>query len=87
MLKKELNFNTLLLFFILLSYIHTSKLENDYITESITYNKESTSVKVNIKYNKEPSKFSILDYNIEKPRVNAPIKLIRNLIFEFSLLL
>ena len=85
MLKKELNFNTLLLFFILLSYIHTSKLENDYITESITYNKESTSVKVNIKYNKEPSKFSILDYNIEKPRVNAPIKLIRNLIFEFSI--
>ena len=42
----------LIIFVQLLSIINCSKYENDYIIESVTYNKEKTSVLVNIKYNK-----------------------------------
>ena len=75
----------LIIFVQLLSIINCSKYENDYIIKSVTYNKEKTSVLVNIKYNKDPSQFSILDYDLEKPRTKATIKLIQNLIFEFHI--
>ena len=76
---------SLITFIIILSITKSSKYENDYIIESINYNKERTSVLVNINYNKDPSKFSILDYELEKPRTRASINLIKNLIFEFHL--
>ena len=76
---------SLITFIIILSITKSSKYENDYIIESINYNKERTSVLVNINYNKDPSKFSILDYELEKPRTKASINLIKNLIFEFHL--
>ena len=70
---------------IITSSINCSKYENDYIIESITYNKYRTLVSVKIKYNKNPSKFNLLDYDLEKPRIKASIKLIESLIFEFSI--
>ena len=71
--------------FIIFSLTSSSKIENDYITEKIQYNVHKTSVYVNIKYNKDPSKFSIQDYTLEKPRLNAKIKLIESLTFEFHI--
>ena len=54
----------------------SSKTENDYIVESIKYNNDKTSAYVNIKYNKDVSQFSILNYELDKPRPKATIKLI-----------
>ena len=68
-----------------LSLTKSSKYENDYIIESITYNEHRTSVSVNIKYNKSPSEFSLAEYDLEKPRLKASIRLIESLIFEFSI--
>ena len=73
------------IFIIFLSLTKCSKYENDYIIESIKYNERRTSVSVNIKYNKIPSEFSLADYDLEKPRLKASIKLIESLIFEFSI--
>ena len=70
---------------IFLSLTKSSKYENDYIIESITYNEHRTSVSVNIKYNKIPSEFSLAEYDLEKPRLKASIRLIESLIFEFSI--
>ena len=70
---------------IFLSLTKSSKYENDYIIESITYNEHRTSVSVNIKYNKSPSEFSLAEYDLEKPRLKASIRLIESLIFEFSI--
>ena len=83
-----MRFPKILLFFILFiifSFVNSSNRENDYITEKIQYNFHKTSAYVNIKYNKDPSKFSILDYTLEKPRLNAKIKLIELLTFEFHI--
>ena len=83
-----MRFPNILLFFILFiifSFANSSNRENDYITEKIQYNFHKTSAYVNIKYNKDPSKFSILDYTLEKPRLNAKIKLIELLTFEFHI--
>ena len=83
-----MRFPNILLFFILFiifSFVNSSNRENDYITEKIQYNFHKTSAYVNIKYNKDPSKFSILDYTLEKPRLNAKIKLIELLTFEFHI--
>ena len=80
-----LHFFPLIILLILFSLINTSKFENDYIIESIEYNQKRTSVSVNIKYNKNPAEFSILNYELENPRVDASIKLIQNLIFEFEI--
>ena len=78
--------NTFIFIIILfLSLTKSSKYENDYIIESITYNEHRTSVSVNIKYNKSPSEFSLAEYDLEKPRLKASIKLIESLIFEFSI--
>ena len=78
--------NTFIFIIILfLSLTKSSKYENDYIIESITYNEHRTSVSVNIKYNKSPSEFSLVEYDLEKPRLKASIKLIESLIFEFSI--
>ena len=78
--------NTFIFIIILiLSLTKCSKYENDYIIESITYNEHRTSVSVNIKYNKSPSEFSLAEYDLEKPRLKASIKLIDSLIFEFSI--
>ena len=74
--------------FIIISFLSltkSSKYENDYIIESITYNEHRTSVSVNIKYNKSPSEFSLAEYDLEKPRLKASIRLIESLIFEFSI--
>ena len=81
----DLHLFPLILLLSILSYINTSKFENDYIIESIQYNQKRTSVSVNIKYNKNPAEFSILNYELENPRVDASIKLIQNLIFEFEI--
>ena len=78
--------NTFIFIIILfLSLTKSSKYENDYIIESIIYNEHRTSVSVNIKYNKSPSEFSLAEYDLEKPRLKASIKLIESLIFEFSI--
>ena len=78
--------NTFIFIIILfLSLTKSSKYENDYIIESITYNEHRTSVSVNIKYNKSPSEFSLAEYDLEKPRLKASIRLIESLIFEFSI--
>ena len=78
--------NTFIFIIILfLSLTKSSKYENDYIIESITYNERRTSVSVNIKYNKIPSEFSLAEYDLEKPRLKASIRLIESLIFEFSI--
>ena len=78
--------NTFIFIIILfLSLTKSSKYENDYIIESITYNEHRTSVSVNIKYNKSLSEFSLAEYDLEKPRLKASIKLIESLIFEFSI--
>ena len=78
--------NTFIFIIILfLSLTKSSKYENDYIIESITYNEHRTSVSVNIKYNKSPSEFSLVEYDLEKPRLKVSIKLIESLIFEFSI--
>jgi len=78
--------NTFIFIIILfLSLTKSSKYENDYIIESITYNEHRTSVSVNIKYNKSPSEFSLAEYDLEKPRLKANIRLIESLIFEFSI--
>ena len=45
------------------------------IIESIKYNNDKTSTYVNIKYNKDVSQFSILNYELDKPRPKATIKL------------
>ena len=82
--RREFHF-ILISLIILISIIKCSKYENDYIIESITYNEKRTSVSVNIKYNKDPSSFSILSYELEKPRVKATVKLIEYLIFEFHI--
>ena len=77
-----------LIIYLLITIFHfsfSSKTENDYIIESIQYNNDKTSVLVYIKYNKDPSKFSILDYELEKPRTKATITLIESLIFEFHI--
>ena len=70
---------------IFLSLTKSSKYENDYIIESITYNEHRTSVSANIKYNKSPSEFSLAEYDLEKPRLKASIRLI-NVIKYFNLL-
>ena len=67
----------------IIPFSYFSKIENDYIIENILYNKYKTSVYVDIKYNKDPTKFSILDYELEKPREQATIKIIESLAFEF----
>ena len=78
--------NTFIFIIILfLSLTKSSKYENDYIIESITYNEHRTSVSVNIKYNKIPSEFSLAEYDLEKPRLKTSIRLIESLIFEFSI--
>ena len=78
--------NTFIFIIILfLSLTKSSKYENDYIIESITYNEHRTSVSVNIKYNKSPSEFSLAEYDLEKPRLKTSIRLIESLIFEFSI--
>ena len=77
------NILLILILFIIFSFANSSSRENDYITEKIQYNVHKTSVYVNIKYNKDPSKFSITDYTIQKPRLNAKVKLIKSLTFEF----
>ena len=78
--------NTFIFIIILfLSLTKSSKYENDYIIESITYNEHRTSVSVNIKYNKSLSEFSLAEYDLEKLRLKASIKLIESLIFEFSI--
>ena len=78
--------NTFIFIIILfLSLTKSSKYENDYIIESISYNEHRTSVSVNIKYNKSLSEFSLAEYDLEKPRLKASIKLIESLIFEFSI--
>ena len=74
-----------LLILVLFSFSFSSKIENDYIIENIQYNIHKTSIYVNIKYNKDPSKFSILDYELEKPRIKATINLIESLAFEFHI--
>ena len=63
----------------------SSKIENDYIIDKIQYNDNKTSVFVDIKYSKDSSKFSILDYDLENPRTKATIKLIESLTFEFHI--
>ena len=83
--KRDFHILSLIYLIIFLSFTKCSKLENDYIIESITYKDHRTSVTVNIKYNKNPSKFSLADYDLEKPRLKATIKLIESLIFEFSI--
>ena len=55
------------------------------IIESIKYNNDKTSTYVNIKYNKDVSQFSILNYELVNPRPKATIKLIQSLIFEFHI--
>ena len=82
---REFHHFSLILLIVILPFAKNSKYENDYIIEDITYNNQRTSVKVNIKYNKDPSTFSILDYELEKPRVKASIKLIEYLVFEFHI--
>ena len=85
-MPKNRDFHLLFFIFIIfLSLTKCSKYENDYIIESIKYNERRTSVSVNIKYNKIPSEFSLADYDLEKPRLKASIKLIESLIFEFSI--
>ena len=79
------HFFSLIWLIIIFSFIKCSKFENDYIIESITYNDERTSVSVNIKYNKNSSHFSILDYELEKPRTKATVKVVEFLIFEFHI--
>ena len=78
-------FLIILLFFTIFPFSYSSKTENDYIIESIEYNNAKTIAYVNIKYNENPLSFSILDYELEKPRVKATIKLIKSLIFEFHI--
>ena len=83
------NMNTSYLFltiiFLIFHICYSSKTQNDYIIESIQYNNEKTSANVIIKYNKPVSQFSILDYELEKPRIEATIKLIEYLSFEFNI--
>jgi hypothetical protein len=79
------NIHLIFIIFIIFSFVYSSNRENDYITEKIQYNVHKTSAYVNIKYNKDPSKFSILDYTLEKPRLNAKVKLIESLTFEFHI--
>ena len=83
------NMNTSYLFltiiFLIFHISSSSKIQNDYIIESIQYNNERTSANVDIKYNKPISQFSILDYDLEKPREKATIKLIEHLSFEFNI--
>ena len=76
---------SLILLLIIFSLAKSSKFENDYIIENIEYNQRRTKVSVNIKYNKDPSEFSILNYDLENPREKASVKLIQNLIFEFEI--
>ena len=78
-------FLIILLFFTIFPFSYSSKTENDYIIESIEYNNAKTIAYINIKYNENPLSFSILDYELEKPRVKATIKLIKSLIFEFHI--
>ena len=52
---------SLILLLIIFSLAKSSKFENDYIIENIEYNQRRTKVSVNIKYNKDPSEFSILN--------------------------
>ena len=73
----------LLLFTSIFPLSYCSKTENDYTIESIQYNDAKTSASVYIKYNKNPSIFSIKDYELEKPRERATVKLITSLFFEF----
>ena len=75
----------LLIIFLIFHFSYTSKIQNDYIIESIQYNNEKTSATAIIKYNKPVSQFSILDYELEKPRTEATIKLIEYLSFEFHI--
>ena len=75
----------LYLLIIIFHFSFSSRTENDYIIEKIQYNNDKTSAYVNIKYGKDSSKFSILDYELEKPRTRATIKLIESLIFEFHI--
>ena len=80
--------NTIYFYFIIFLIFqnsYSSKTENDYIIENIRYNNDRTSIYVNIKYNKDASQFSILNYEVEKPRAKATIKLIESLIFEFHI--
>ena len=86
-MKKERVFHliSLILLINIFSFTICSKFENDYIVESITYNNVRTSVSVNIKYNSNPSDFSILNYELEKPRTKASVKVIEFLIFEFHI--
>ena len=75
----------LIIIFLIFHFSYTSKIQNDYIIESIQYNNEKTSATAIIKYNKPVSQFSILDYELEKPRTEATIKLIEYLSFEFHI--
>ena len=85
-MKKENVFHLFSLIFLIIAFSFTkcSKFENEYIVESITYNNERTSVSVNIKYNSNPSDFSILNYELENPRTKASVKIVESLIFEFN---
>ena len=76
---------TIYIFIILFYFSFSSKTENDYVVQNIFYNSLKTKATVEIKYNKEPSLFSILDYELEKPRATATIKLITTLVFEFTI--
>ena len=86
-MKKEIVFHLFSLIFLIIAFSFTkcSKFENEYIVESITYNNERTSVSVNIKYNSNPSDFSILNYELENPRTKASVKIVESLIFEFHI--
>ena len=86
-MKKEnvFHFFSLIFLIIAFSFTNCSKFENEYIVESITYNNERTSVSVNIKYKSNPSNFSILNYELEKPRTKASVKIVESLIFEFHI--
>ena len=86
-MKKENVFHLFSLIFLIIAFSFTkcSKSENEYIVESITYNNERTSVSVNIKYNSNPSDFSILNYELENPRTKASVKIVESLIFEFHI--
>ena len=86
-MKKENVFHLFSLIFLIIAFSFTncSKFENEYIVESITYNNGRTSVSVNIKYNSNPSDFSILNYELENPRTKASVKIVESLIFEFHI--
>ena len=87
-MKQKNYFNIYIIIYLLLALFYfsfSSKTENDYVIQNIIYNNLKTKAAVEIKYNKEPSSFSILDYELEKPRAQATIKLITNLVFEFTI--